>query len=158
MKRKTLITLMGEDKSSDHGQNEQKQLSTGMKFSEIWPEETIASGFTALVKSMEKSCFLFTCRFQISTEWWNEKLAKWENKGPFSQIDLVGKFSFCTRSSMAWYSWTVVSLNQCCSLEWDAPWSPAGQAKYEQGVIFEQLMSLPEQIAWKQTQWLALIL
>lgn len=39
MKRKTLIILMGEDKSSDHGQNEQKQLSTSMKFSEIWPEE-----------------------------------------------------------------------------------------------------------------------
>lgn len=41
---------------------------------------------------------------------------------------------------------------------WDALWSMADHAKYEQGVIFEQLMSLPEQIALKQPQWLALIL
>lgn len=55
-------------------------------------------------------------------------------------------------------SWAVVSLNQCFGLMWDALWSTADQAKYERGVIFEQLMSLPEQIAWKQPQWLALIL
>lgn len=36
-----------------------------------------------------------------------------------------------------------------CSLE---------QPKHEQGVISEQLMSLPEQIAWREPQWLALIL
>jgi len=35
MKRKTLIALMGEDKGSDHGQEEQKLLSTVMKLQEI---------------------------------------------------------------------------------------------------------------------------
>lgn len=38
MKRKTLIALMGEDKSSDHSQEEQKLLSTVMKLQEICPE------------------------------------------------------------------------------------------------------------------------
>lgn len=84
--------------------------------------------------------------------------AKWEKRGPFSQLNLVGKFPFCTRSSKAQNSQAVVSLNQCCGLMWDALWSTADQAKYERGVIFEQLMSLPEQIAWKQPRWLALIL
>lgn len=38
MKRKTLIALMGEDKSRDHSQEEQKLLSTVMKLQEICPE------------------------------------------------------------------------------------------------------------------------
>lgn len=84
--------------------------------------------------------------------------AKWNKRGPFSQFDLMGKFPFCTSSSEAHNSRAVVSLNQRCGLMWDALWSAADQAKHEQGVIFEQLMSLPEQIAWKQPQWLALIL
>lgn len=84
--------------------------------------------------------------------------AKWKKRGPFSQFNLMGKFPFCTRSRKAQNSRAVVSLNQCCGWMWGALWSTADQAKYERGVIFQQLMSLPEEIAWKQPQRLALIL
>jgi len=43
---------MGEDKGSDHGQEEQKLLSTVMKLQEIWPEE----------KANHSFCFYWTHR------------------------------------------------------------------------------------------------
>lgn len=134
-----------------------------MKFPEICPEESHPQLPVFLGQSGQRRKGDF-CSLAGPKSAGNERngrlaqAAKWKKRGPFSQFSLLGKFPFCTRSSKAQNSWAVVSLNQCWGLTWDALWSMADQTKYEQGVIFEQLMSLPEQIAWKQPQWLALIL
>lgn len=78
-------------------------------------------------------------------------------KMPLQSVQPHGKTPILPQKQQAGNSWVVVSFNQF-GVVWDALWSTADQAKHAQGVISEQLMSLPEQIAWKEPQWLALIL
>lgn len=77
-------------------------------------------------------------------------------KRPLQSVQPHGKTPILPQQQQAGSSWAVVSLNQF-GLVWDALWSTADEAESEQGVISEQLMSLPEQIAWREPQWLALI-
>lgn len=78
-------------------------------------------------------------------------------KRPLQWVQPHGKTPILPQQQAAGNSWVVVSLNQF-GLVWDALWSTADQAKHERGVISEQLMSLPEQIACREPQWLARIL
>lgn len=132
-----------------------------MKIQEISLEET-THNFQFYWASQVSGEKVLSAHLQVPNQQGMKDMESWPKrpkgrKRPLQSVQPHGKTPILPQKQQAGNSWAVVSLKQF-GLVWDALWSTADQAKYEQGVISEQLMSLPEQIAWKEPQWLALIL